>query len=174
MKRKLFSFQRFLSIIKKEFIQVKRDPISLRLPFAMPIMMMLLFGYAVNTEVDRIPTAVFDQCKTMESREYIDKFVVSDYFDIQYNVTSEKELSDLIDGGKVKAGLIIPSSYATDIKKNKTPQTQLIIDGTDPTTARTVLNSGLLISQVYSTSFKEKALMKLGASAATLPGVNMN
>ena len=174
MKRKLFSLQRFLTIIKKEFIQVKRDPVSLKLPIAMPVIMMLLFGYAVNTEVDKIKTAVFDQSKTRESREYIDKFTASNYFDIWYHVASEKELSDLIDGGKVKAGIIIPSDYANKLNRGKTPQTQLVLDGTDPTTARTALNSGLLISEIYSRSFKEAALKKIGVSAVTTPGVAIN
>ncbi|MCX7709556.1 MAG: ABC transporter permease [Clostridia bacterium] len=174
MKRKLFSFQRFLAIIKKEFIQIKRDPISLRIPIVMPIVMMLLFGYAVTTEVDKISTAIFDQSKTQESREYIDRFVASNYFVVKYNVSSERELSDLIDGGKVKAGLIIPSDYANDIRKNRTPQTQLIIDGTDPTTARTALNSGLLVNEVYSRTFKEEAMKKIGSSALKTPGVSMS
>lgn len=174
MKRKLFNWQRFLSIVKKEFIQLKRDPISLRIPIAMPIIYMLLFGYAVTTEIDHISTAVFDQSKTQQSREYIDQFTTSDYFLIKYNVSSQKELSDLIDGGKVKAGLIIPASYATDLSRNITPQTQLIIDGTDPTTARTAMNSGVLISEVFSKTFKEEAMKKLGASTASLPGVSIN
>ena len=174
MKRKFFSLQRFLTIVRKEFIQVKRDPISLRLPIAMPILMMLLFGYAVNTEVDKISTAVFDQSKTQESREYIDKFTASNYFEIKYYVSGEKELSDLIDDGKVKAGIIVPSDYANKLSRGKTPQTQLIIDGTDPTTARTALNSGLLVSEMYSRSFKENALKKLGVSAASTPGIAIN
>ncbi len=174
MKRKLFSMQRFKAIIIKEFIQVKRDPIALRLPLVMPIAFMLLFGYAVTTEVDRIGMAVFDQSMTQESREYIEKFTVSDYFIVQYYVNSENELSELIDGGDAKAGLIIPSDYSTKLKNGKTPKTQLIIDGTDPTTARTAMNSGLLISEFYSRTFKENTMKKLGVTAATLPGVEMN
>lgn len=172
--RKLFSFKRFLSIMKKEFIQVKRDPISLRIPIVMPIMMMLLFGYAVKTEVDRIPTAVFDQSKTLESREYVQKFAASNYFDPKYYVSSEKELAYLIDSNKAKAGIIIPSDYATLLKKAKTPQTQLIIDGTDPTTARTALNSGLLVSEVYSRTYKEHALLMKGTLGVKLPGISIN
>ena len=174
MKRKLFSLKRFISIIKKEFIQVKRDPISLRLPFAMPIMMMLLFGYAVTTEVDKIHTAVFDRSKTAESREYIDKFAVSGYFSIEYYVSSDREMSNLIDSGKVKAGLVIPADYATEIKRNKAPATQLIIDGTDPTTARTALNSGMLVSEMYSRNLKDAVMKKAGINAVKLPGVTIN
>lgn len=174
MKNNIFSFKRFLTIVKKEFIQVKRDPISLRLPFAMPIIMMLLFGYAVNTEVDKIPTAVFDQSMTRESREYIDKFAASNYFEIVGCISSEKEMSDLIDGGKVKACISIPSDYSKKIKSNSEAQTQLIIDGTDPTTARTALSSGILIDQVYSLDLKSRSLKKLGISSGSMPGVTIN
>jgi ABC-2 type transport system permease protein len=174
MKRKLFSLQRFKSIIIKEFIQVRRDPISLRLPIVMPIAFMLLFGYAVKTEVDRISMAVLDQSMTQESRDYIERFTVSDYFKVDRYVFSEKELSQLIDAGDVKAGLIIPSDYSTELKNGKSPKTQLIIDGTDPTTARTAMSSGVLINEFYSRSFKENTLERLGMTAAALPGVEIN
>lgn len=174
MKLKYFSLKRFMTIVKKEFIQVRRDPISLRLPFAMPIIMMLLFGYAVNTEVERIPTVIFDQSMTQESRVYLDRFTASGSFHIVGYVSSEKEMSEEIDGGKAKAGIIVPSDYARKLKQKSEPQTQLIIDGTDPTTARTALNSGILISQVYSLELKSQAMKKLGISAGTLPGINMN
>jgi len=174
MKSVYFNWKRFITIIKKEFIQVKRDPISLRLPFAMPIVMMLLFGYAVNTEVDNISTVVFDQSRTQESRAYIDKFTASGSFYIAGYVSSERELSDAIDAGKAKAAIIIPSDYAKQLKKNNEPQTELIIDGTDPTTARTALNSGLLVSQMYSLDLKNGEMKKLGVSAGKLPGVSLN
>lgn len=174
MNLKYFSFKRFLTIIKKEFIQVRRDPISLRLPFAMPIVMMLLFGYAVNTEVEHISTIIFDQSMTQESRTYIDRFTASGSFNIVGYVSSESEMSEAIDSGKAKAGIIIPSDYARELKQKREPQTQLIIDGTDPTTARTALNSGILISQVYSLELKNQAMKKLGVSAGTLPGINLN
>lgn len=174
MKLKYFSIKRFMTIVKKEFIQVRRDPISLRLPFAMPIIMMLLFGYAVNTEVERIPTVIFDQSMTQESRAYLDRFTASGSFHIVGYVSSEKEMSEEIDGGNAKAGIIVPSDYARKLKQKSEPQTQLIIDGTDPTTARTALNSGILISQVYSLELKGQAMKKLGVSAGTLPGINMN
>jgi ABC-2 type transport system permease protein len=174
MNRTRFSLKRFLTIVRKEFIQVRRDPISLRLPIAMPVVMMLLFGYAVNTEVDKITTVVFDRSMTQESREYIDLFPSSGSFEVVGYVSSEKELSDAIDGGKAKAAIIIPSDYAGVLKKKGEPQTQLIIDGTDPTTARTALNSGILISQVYSLELKSQSMKKLGVSAGALPGVSMN
>lgn len=174
MRNGLFNWKRFLTIIKKEFIQVRRDPISLRLPFAMPIVMMLLFGYAVNTEVDNISTVVFDLSRTQESREYLEKFTASGSFYIAGYVASEREMSEALDAGKAKAAIIIPSDYAKELKRNNEPQTELIIDGTDPTTARTALNSGLLVSQMYSLDLKSGEMKKLGVSAGKLPGVGLN
>lgn len=168
-----FSFKRFTSIMKKEFIQVKRDPISLRLPFIMPIVMMLLFGYAVNTNVDNIPTAILDQSKTEESRQFIEKFEGSKYFIITENVDNEDELADLVNSGKIKAGLIIPANYSEQIKNKANAEMELIIDGTDPTTARTALSSGLLIMREYSQKYTAQNLIKYGISADKLPGISL-
>ncbi len=174
MNNSLFDIKRFKSIIKKEFIQVRRDPVSLRLPLVMPIIFMLLFGYAVTTEVDNISTVVFDQSMTQDSRDYVEKFIVSDYFTVNYYVNSEGEMIDLIDSGKAKAGLVIPSDFSIKLKTGKSPKTQLIIDGTDPTTARTAMNSGIIISEQYSRTYKETSLKMLGISAAALPSTEIN
>ena len=168
------NFQRFLAIVKKEFIQIRRDKISMRIPIIMPVMMLILFGYAVKPDVDNITLAVFDQNKSQESREYINKFKVSSYFIPAYQVSSENELVNLIESGKVKAGLLIPPNYTLELKKNKTPQTQLIIDGADPTTARTAMNSGIIISQMYSLEQKQKYLSKRGLSGIqSSPGIDL-
>ncbi|MGE5472991.1 MAG: ABC transporter permease [Ignavibacteriales bacterium] len=168
------NLQRFWAIVKKEFIQIRRDKFSMRIPIIMPIMMLILFGYAVKPDVDNITLAVFDQNKTQESREYVDKFRVSTYFIPEYQVSSENELVELIESGRVKAGIIIPPDYTMDLKKNKTPRTQLIIDGSDPTTARTAMNSGIIISQMYSLEQKQKFLAKRGASGIqSSPGIDL-
>lgn len=173
-KKKRFDWQRFLAIVKKEFIQVKRDPVSLRLPIVFPIVMMLLFGYAVKMEVDNIPSVVLDQSRTVESRAYIDAFKASNYFVVKDYAYSQKEISDLIDGNQVKTALIIPADFAKKLNRNNTADAQLIIDGTDPTTARTALNSGLIISEIFSKNLKEIRLETLGSTGMQLPGVNLN
>lgn len=167
------NLQRLFSIIKKEFIQIKRDKVSLRIAIAMPVMFLLMFGYAVKTEVENINIAVVDMSKTQESREYIQKFKSSLYFNPTYYVESQKELTELIENGDVKAGLVIPPDYAETIKKGKEAQTQLIIDGSDPTVARTALSSGLMVSQTYSLNLKTKALEKRGASSSGGTGVDL-
>ncbi len=169
-----FNYKRFLAIMQKELIQMKRDKISMRLPVGMTVMMMLLFGYAIHSDVDNIHTAVFDQDKTLESREYIDKFSSTGYFLIKYYVSTESELIGLLDSGKAKSGIIIPVGFAEDLKMNKITQPLLIIDGTDPTIARTALNSGILISNTYSLETRENYLASKGVAAVKSPAIGIN
>ena len=172
---KLFSFRRFFAIMKKEFIHIKRDKISLRIALLMPVMLMLLFGYAVNTEVDNIKTAVLDRSKTQESRQYIEKFSASGYFNITDYIFSEDELAELIDTGAVRAAIIIPERFAVDINKNDNPDVEIIVDGSDPTTARTALSSGVMVSENYSLNLRNKFMDKTGISnSLSLPGVKVN
>ncbi len=169
-----FSFRRLKAIIKKEIIQLKRDKISVRLPIAMPIMMMLLFGYVVNTEVDNISTAVFDMSQTVESREYIDKFAHSGYFLVDHYVNSEAELLKLMDASKVKAGIIIQSNFAKDLKTGKSADVQIVIDGSDSTVAGTSLNGSVLVSQNYSLARMEEKLKQMGMADTAVQAINLN
>jgi ABC-2 type transport system permease protein len=141
---------RFAIIVWKEFLHVFRDPISLRLALMMPLLFTLIFGYAVTTDVEHIRLAVFDGDKTYESRELVRKFQASNYFDLSYEVTNSSELEALLDSGAVKTALMIPSGYSRKLKRGETPESLLIIDGTDPTIARTALQSGNLVSNIYS------------------------
>lgn len=144
------NFKRFGIVVWKEFIHVFRDPVSLRLAIMMPLVFTLIFGYAVTTDVEHIKLAVYDGDKTFESRELVRKFQASNYFDLSHEVTNSKELEVLLDGGTVKTALMIPSGYSKKLKRGETPESLLIIDGTDPTIARTALQSGNLVSNVYN------------------------
>ena len=172
-KKAKFSFQRFFAIVKKEAQQLRRDQFSMRIPILMPIGMMLLFGYVVNTEVENIQTAVFDQCRTQESREYIESFHHTGYFVIEYDVNSQEEMDSLFVSGRIKAGIIIPMDFSKNLKTEKTTGVELYIDGSDSTVARTALSSGMLISQNYAIhkmqkSFSSKGITNLDAQVIDL------
>lgn len=152
---------------------MRRDPISLKLPFIMPVVMMLLFGYAVNTEVDKIPTAVYDLSSSEESRSFLEQFTVSDYFVIYENAKSEERLEELIRSGRAKAGLVIPEDYSRKIKSGESVQLQLIIDGTEPTTARTALASGQLIAGGFSQKYTSQGLQKYGITPEKLSSLTL-
>ncbi len=173
MKRPAMNKLRFKAILKKEIRQIRRDRVSLAIPIMMPILMMFLFGYAVNTEVDHIPTAVCDQSRTQESREYIDAFRTSNYFDLNVQAENGEEINALIESGKVKAALTVPQDFARDIKGGLNPECELVIDGSDPTTARTAMNSGILISEIYSVKLKESFAKNAGLSISSLPSISL-
>lgn len=141
------NFQRFKSIIKKEFIQIKRDKASFGIAIGMPIMMTLLFGYAVTTQLENISTVVLDQSKTAESRELIKSFQNTLYFNIKEEVNSVDTAEKEINIGTAHAAIIIPPDYSTLLLNNEKPTIQLLIDGSDPTTARTAFSSGVLAGQ---------------------------
>jgi ABC-2 type transport system permease protein len=172
-KRKLFSWKRFIAIVKKEFIQVRRDRISMMMPIMMPIVMMFLFGYAVNTEVDQVPTAVLDLNRTAESRAFIEHFSASGYFRIDGFVGNEQEIRDAVNADVIKVGLIIPADFDRKIQRGEVAAPQLIVDGTDPTTARTAYNSGMLVSEMATRELLNERLSRMGGLALKAPSVRV-
>ncbi|MBU3191450.1 ABC transporter permease [Clostridium bowmanii] len=167
------NMQRFISIIKKEFIQIKRDKASFGIAIMMPIIMMVLFGYAVTTELDNISTAVIDQNHTKESREFIKSFENTGYFNITKEENNMESVQSKMDSGLVHAAIIIPPDYSSRILKGEKPSVQFLIDGSDPTTARTVFSSGALTGERYGAKFWSKAMEKY-PSIADIGGVEVN
>jgi ABC-2 type transport system permease protein len=136
-----FNLRRTLAIIKKEFAQIKRDKKTIAIIIMMPIMQLLLFGYAISTSVDHIPTVVLNNDIGQESRELLERFTNSQYFDVDAYVTSIKEVEKYIDHGHGKVGIVIPPGYSDDLRRGETAFIQLIVDGSDPTTAHTILSA---------------------------------
>jgi ABC-2 type transport system permease protein len=142
---------RILAIIKKEFRQLMRDRLTLGITFMLPLFQLILFGYAIQTEVKHIPTAVFDQSLSAESRDLLDSFSASGYFDIHYAATGYSDLTKLIDSGKAKAGIIFPADFAQKLRSGESAQVQVIVDASDNMVANSALSIanyiGLLKSQ---------------------------
>ncbi|MZQ75354.1 MAG: ABC transporter permease [Peptoclostridium sp.] len=144
------NIKRLMAVIKKEFLHIRRDRASLIMAVMMPLIFIFLFGYAVNTDVENIDMAVLDMDKSMESRELVKKFEASNYFVPSVYVKNTGELERLIDTGNVKCAIIIPSGFSKTVNGFGDSNVQLIIDGVDPTIARTALQSGFLLSKNYS------------------------
>ncbi|MDT8716835.1 ABC transporter permease [Clostridium sp. 19966] len=167
------NLQRFLSIVKKEFIQLKRDRASFGIAIMMPIIMILLFGYAVNTELDNISMQVVDQSNSTESRELIQSFKNTGYFKIVSKENSITVVKDNIDKGKIHAALIIPPDFSTKLLNKSLSTVQLLIDGSDPTTARTAFSSGVISGQQYGANKMQQLNEKLNKTALA-SGVQVN
>ncbi|MDD2447746.1 MAG: ABC transporter permease [Tissierellia bacterium] len=136
-----FNIKRVIAVIRKEFFQIRRDKRTIAIILLMPIMQLFMFGYVASTSVDHISTVVFNNDIGTESRDLLESFTNSQYFDINYSAYSMDEVQMYVDDGYAKAGIIIPPEYSENIKSGETAQVQLIVDGSDPTTAQTILSS---------------------------------
>lgn len=164
-----FSWSRLRAIIVKEVRQIRRDKASMAIAIMMPIMMMMLFGYAVNTDVDHLPTAVWDQAKTKDSRELITIFTNSFYFEHVYTVEGYTEIQRLMDTGKIKVALVFPADYSYKLDTQRETSVQIIVDGTDPNSARTATANAQLIAQNKAFSLQQEILAEQGIRELTLP-----
>jgi len=157
---------RLAALIRKEFIQILRDPRTLALILVMPIMQLFLLGYAATNDVRNVSMAVFDQDRGAAARQLLTAFRSADYFRIDYDVDSEAELRSLIDSGKVRVGLIIPPDYSDKVQGGDSAKVAFILDGSDPTVAGTALAAAKLIGQAHATQITAERLMRQGRSSA--------
>lgn len=157
---------RLRSIIRKEFIQIIRDPRTLILVIAIPIMQLLMMGYAATTDVRNVPLAIFDQDRGPEARALLDDYRAADYFHMAYDVDSLDEILSLIDRGDAKAGLIIPPDYNQQMAGQGTAQIAFVLDGSDPTVASTSLSAAQLIAQSHATDVLAERLARTGQGVA--------
>ncbi|MFN8556795.1 MAG: ABC transporter permease [Dehalococcoidia bacterium] len=156
---------RLLAIMRKEIIQIRRDRTTLSLVLGIPVLQLILFGYALNTVTDHLPTVVHDDSQTASSRAFIDAFHNTGYFDILRRVSSQAEVMQAIDDGAAKVGLIIPSDFGTKALRGEMANAQLIVDGSDPNVAQTALFAGGLVGQVHSGVMIGDILARAGSGA---------
>jgi ABC-2 type transport system permease protein len=142
--------QRLTSLIRKEFIQIVRDPRTLALTFIFPVVMLFLLGYAATNDVRNIPLAVLDQDQSRQSRALLDAYRAADYFRLDYFVQNEGEMRALIDSNQARAGIIIPPNYSKEITAGRVAHVAFIIDGSDPNVAGTAFSAAVLIGQSQS------------------------
>ena len=159
--------RRLLSLIRKELIQIVRDPRTLAITFVMPVMQIFLLGYAATTDVRNVSLAVWDQDRSPASRQLLDAYRAADYFHLDYDVDSEGELRRLVDSGRARAGLIIPPDYSVRLLSGQTAQVALVVDGSDPTIANTALSAATMIGQTKATNLIVERAAARGQSAVT-------
>lgn len=159
---------RLLSIIRKEFIQIRRDVRTLAIIVVMPIMQLFLLGYAATSDIKNIALVVWDQSRSPQSRQLLDAFRSADYFRIRYVAGSEEEYRGLIEAGRARAALIIPPDYGRRLL-NGDAQVSMVLDGSDATVGGTALSAAKLIGQAYSTVVLTEQAASLGQRMAIDP-----
>lgn len=163
-----FKMARYRSIVKKEFIQIKKDPASLAVALLLPVMLLFLLGYAISSEIENIDMAVWDQNQTSESRDLIQNFENSKYFTYTSSVQSYEEVEKELNKGKVSMVLIIPKDFSEKIISS-TASVQLLIDGSDPSVAKTAFSNSKLIIQNKSISIQMEHLNQMGVGEVEQP-----
>ncbi|BAH45938.1 conserved hypothetical membrane protein [Brevibacillus brevis NBRC 100599] len=164
-----FVWERYWSVVKKEVIQIKRDRPSLAIALVMPLMLLFLFGYAVNTDVNDIQMAVWNQSPSAASRELVDQFVHTHVFEVAAHVSSYKEIEAMLDDGSVNVALIIGPDYTRKRDRNEPVDVQMLINGSDPNIARTATSQAQLIVQHQAITLQEMKLQKQGLGELEQP-----
>jgi ABC-2 type transport system permease protein len=155
--------RRFRALIKKEITHMVRDPRTLIMIFIMPILQLVLLGYANNTDIKNVPTVIFDQSHSRASRSLLAAFQSTGYFSYDYAASTDTEVTDMIDSGKAKVGITIPSDYTGNLLAGDTAQVSVQIDGSDPTTASSILAAVTLAGQAHGSAIRLQKLALLGS-----------
>ncbi len=166
-------FERLKSMLIKEAIQILRDPKMRFIILVVPAVQITIFGYAVNTDVKHIATAVYDLDNSATSRDLVARLERSGYFDIVRRVGREDEIRDLLDRGTVRAAVQVNRGFEEAIRAGRTAPLQIIVDGTDPSTARIVVSYSVKIAERFSDQITTERLVRQGGRVMKLGAVEL-
>ncbi len=163
------SWRRVWAVSRKEFIHVWRDPRSLGMALAIPLLLLFLFGYALTLDVRDILTAVYDQDRTPLSRDYISRFSQSGYFRVTHHVDSYREIQGLVDSGEVVVGIVIPRDFSRELLRGRATQVQALLDGSDSN--RGTITQGYIeaISMLFAQQWLVRTIERLGVKEMEPP-----
>ena len=162
---------RTLSITRKEFLHIVRDPRTLAVMFLIPVIQLLLMGYAATTDVKHLRTAVWDRDRSAASRELLEAYRASSYFDLTTFVESEQALAQAMDSGAVRAAILIPTGYGRELARGEKVRVGFVLDGSDPNVATTALSVAQGVGQTESVEVIQQTL---GERLAAAPGIEVH
>ncbi len=149
--------KQFLVFVKKEFHHVFRDKKTLLVLFGLPIVQIILFGFALTTEVKKSQIVIVDYSKDMATTQLIHKIEASDYFEVQKTVMSHEDIEKAFKEGKIKLAVIFPANFNADLLHINKAQMQIIADASDPNTAVTLTNYLTIIVGDYQSSLMKNS-----------------
>ena len=152
---------RILAVVRKEFVQIRRDKGTFGIMLIIPLIQLTLFGSAINTDVKHIKMTVLDYSRSEESRLLTQAFTNNDYFELAALAQSPSEVTDLINRGKAKVGLVIPPDFARDLDRGRRAQLQVLVDASDPQVAASTLG--------YANNIASQAVGRISGKVAVAP-----
>ena len=144
------NLRRVLAVMRKEVIQIWRDPLSLLVIFAMPIVQLIIYGYGVNLDIRHIPLCVYDRDATQTSQDLLKRFQATDYFSIVHVASSYDDVVQNIDQGACIVAVVVPPQFAEDLNSRGQAPVQALLDASDSNTASIGMGYAQSIIQAYS------------------------
>jgi len=151
------NFRRARAMARKELLHIVRDPQSLMAALTQPLLVLLLFGYALSLDVDRIPTMIYDANRTAESRNLVMAFRGSRYFQVIDEVDSYRPIEKAMDQRRILVGVAIPADYSRDLLQGKESPVQILLDGADSNTASIAMGYAQGVVQTYARQTRDEA-----------------
>ena len=161
--------RRIRAVMKKELLQLSRDTRSLLFLLAMPGLLLLMFGFALNFDVKHVALALCDQDRTPAGREFAGLFKHTEYFNVKAEVEDSRELDRLLDEGRASVAVVIPRGFGADLAAGREPAVQVLVDGSNSMSATTAAGYVASIAQDYSVKLTTRLLSQRGISGASMP-----
>ena len=160
---------RLFVIAWKELLQLRRDRLTMAMMGALPVMQLMLFGYAINTDVRHIPTVVYDQDRSAASRDLPSSMAATGFYDLVGEVNGYEEVGRAMRSNRARVALVIPPGYSSDLHRGRTARVQLLVDGSDPQTVASASNTAASLVSARSAELMVGRLARSGAGAAVVP-----
>ena len=168
-------WQRMISIIVKEFIQLRRDRRSMAMVFALPIIQMCILGYVVRTDIKDVSLVVWDASNTVESRELVESFHHTEFFNVNYYALNYEEITMRIESGDAKGALVIPPDYSRNIHRGEPAPVQFFTDGSEPGAGiQSLANANLIAAAKGAELMSKKQLSEVQVPISLQPRIWYN
>jgi len=152
-------------IAQKELLQLRRDRLTLAMMIVLPIVQLLLFGYAINTDVRHIPSVVYDQDESAQSRDLVRTLQATGFYDFVGQVAGYDDIGRALRSNRARVALVIPPGYASALARGQSAQAQLVIDGSDPQTVASATNTAASLVLARSNGLLLERLSRAGGVA---------
>jgi ABC-2 type transport system permease protein len=153
---------RLLAIAWKELVQLRRDRMTFGMMVGLPIMQLMLFGYAINTDVRHMPTLVYDQDRSAEARDFVTRMSVTGFYDVIGHVHDYTEIERALRQGRARVAIVIPTEFGKQLRAGRSAQAQLVVDGSDPQTVASATNTAVSLGASRSIELSSLRLARNG------------